>query len=108
MVWFCVWVFHSYAGLLSVTFGVGGLVANVLVLSSRRVKHRGGWRIVAVLAALHAGWMLVAVALVGFEFNHDDRFYFGSRYGQFNLRAPPPRTQIVRPADTATAVDCRR
>ncbi len=71
-----------YAGLLSVTFGVGALFANVLVMISRRVKHRGGWRIVTILAALHGAWMLVAVALVAYEFNHDDRFYFGSRYGQ--------------------------
>ena len=68
--------------MLSVTFGIGALFANVLVMISRRVKHRGGWRIVAILAALHGAWMLVAVALVAYEFNHDDRFYIGSRYGE--------------------------
>jgi peptidoglycan/LPS O-acetylase OafA/YrhL len=78
---------RSYAGLLSVTFGVGALIANVLVMILRRVKHRGGWRIVTILAALHGAWMLVAVALVAYEFNHDDRFYFGSRYGSSFIMA---------------------
>lgn len=83
----------SYAGLLSATFGGAALFANVLVLSSGRVKREGGWRLVAWLAALHAVWMVVAVAMVAREFSHGDGFYYRSRLGESPSR-PDLSTQV--------------
>lgn len=50
----------------------------------------------ACLTALHGGWLMVAVVLVGYEFGHDDRFYLASRLGSsFILAAISSGTNLI-------------
>ncbi|KAI5474313.1 hypothetical protein MNV49_003622 [Pseudohyphozyma bogoriensis] len=73
------WITAAYATQLSLVFGSTAILANIIITLSGRQKRETGWRLVAGLMFLHAACLIVAMALVAREFNHDSRFYTGSR-----------------------------
>lgn len=73
-----------YAQQISLIFGAAAILASFVVLLGGRAKSESGWRVVAGLMGLQAACLILSTSLVAYEFNHDDRFYYGSKLGEYS------------------------